>query len=102
MRDTMTHAFSETRHLEVEDHNNVKALFCWVFVSVLVLWIGPFTNYAPAGFLDPWIYTGYFTNFTDLVTRFGMPYYVSRLPYVLFGRAVYAVFTPWVANFLIN
>jgi len=86
----------------VEKESIAKAFFFWLAFSSLVLWLGPFTNYSPAGFIDPWVYTGYFTNFSNLVHQFGLLYYPSRLPYVLFGVSMYAVFSPPVANFLIN
>jgi hypothetical protein len=86
----------------VENENVVKAFVFWLTASCVVLLWGPFTNYSPAGFIDPWVYTGYFTNFSSLVRQFGLLYYPSRLPYVLFGVVVYAIFSPVVANFLIN
>jgi hypothetical protein len=98
----MTLGSTEMAHVPVEDESNAKALFFWSCVSLLVLWLGPFTNYSPIGSLDPWFYTGYFTNFRQMATGFGLLYYPSRLPYILFGASVYALFSPIVANFLIN
>src|SRR5713101_933374 len=92
-------SYREVLHCPVENERIAKAFLFWMCISFMALSVGPFTNYSPAGFLDPWIYTGYFTNFSDLVQRFGMPYYPSRLPYVLFGVSVYSVFSPIVANF---
>jgi hypothetical protein len=89
-------------HVPVENESLAKAFLFWLLISSLVLLLGPFTNYSPAGFIDPWIDTGYFTNFPDLVHRFGMPYYPTRLPYILFGVLMYAVFSPVVANFVVN
>jgi hypothetical protein len=74
----------------------------WLLVSFVLWGLGPYNYYAGAGFLDPWIATGYFLNFSDLVERYGLLYYVSRLPYILIGVVFYQVFTPVVANFLIN
>ena len=74
----------------------------WLIFTVLLLGLGPFTNYSPAGFLDPWIPTGYFLNFYDLHERFGYPYYVSRLPYILVGLSIYSILTPILANFILN
>ncbi|HZR29920.1 MAG TPA: hypothetical protein VFA71_14175 [Terriglobales bacterium] len=82
---------------------NLKRIFLfWLAFSGVLLWLGPFANYSPAGWLDPWLYTGYFTNFHDMVHRFGLRYYAARLPYVLFGVLMYKVFSPLAANYLIN
>lgn len=70
--------------------------------SLLVLALGPYGNVSPVGTLDPWIYTGYFQNFTDLIEKFGLAYYCSRLPYILVGIAAYNVFAPAVANWVLN
>jgi len=64
-----------------------------------LLAFGPFSNYSPAGHLDPWIYTGYFLNLGDLVDRYGYQYYVSRVAHVLPGVALYKAFPPVLANF---
>lgn len=82
---------------------NVKRAFLfWLAFSAGLLWLGPFSDYSAPGFLDPWIDTGYFTNFHYLVNRFGLLYYVSRLPYEMFGVLMYKVFSPLAANYLIN
>src|SRR5579859_5917153 len=79
-----------------------RTFLLWLAFSAGLLWLGPFTNYSAPGFLDTWIYTGYFTNFHYLVNRFGLLYYPSRLPYVLFGVLMYKIFSPLAANYLIN
>ena len=71
-------------------------------VSLLLLAVGPYTNVNPNGSLDPWFYTGYFQNFSEMVERYGSTYYVSRLPYVLPGVALYKIFSPAVANWVLN
>ncbi len=63
---------------------------------------GPYSNYSPAGTLDPWYPTGYFLNFDDLVSRFGFPYYLSRIPFILIGVTFHSIFTPHVANFALH
>ena len=71
-------------------------------ITMAQLLLGPYTNYSPIVGSDAWFPTGYFVNFTDLLWRTGPLYYVSRLPYTLPGIATYLVFTPKVANFLLN
>jgi hypothetical protein len=71
-------------------------------IAAATLLLGPYTNYSPPA-VDMWFATGYFTNPDDLIQRFGLTYYqASRLPYILPGAALYAAFTPKVANFAIN
>lgn len=78
-------------------------VFAVIFVfSLLLLALGPYSNVSPIGTLDPWIYTGYFQNFHEMVTRYGQAYYVARLPYILPGIGLYQVFTPPVANWILN
>lgn len=59
-------------------------------------------NYATAGYVDPWIYTGYFTNFSTIQQLFGERYYFSRLPWTIPGVLMFHVFTPAAASLLLN
>jgi|GEM_PF-6259485 len=78
-------------------------VFCSNFgFALLFFLLGPYTNFASAGYLDPWIYTGYFTHFSYLVQHYGITYYVSRLPYVIPGLVMFKLFTPSVASVLLN
>lgn len=74
----------------------------WLIFVSLFLGFGPVTNYSPVGFLDPWIPTGYFLNFSDMMERFGIRYYITRTPYAVIGLTFYNIFTPEVANWLMN
>jgi len=73
-----------------------------VFGAVL-LWLafGPFAIYSPIGFIDPWLYTGYFTNFAYLLRHHGFTYYVSRLPWIIPGRIAFGIFSPERASLLL-
>src|SRR5579871_3196548 len=73
-----------------------------VFGSVAFLLAGPYSNFAPVGFLDPWYYTGYFLHFGYLVRTYGPTYYVSRLPWILPGLAVFHLATPEIASVALN
>jgi hypothetical protein len=78
------------------------ALLLTVFAAVL-LWLafGPFAIYAPSGFVDPWLYTGYFRNFSYLLQHHGFTYYVSRLPWIIPGRIAFSVASPEFASLLL-
>ena len=79
----------------------------WVLIAVsagalLFLLLGPFSNYGPAGFLDPWFYTGYFTNFSYLLRHVGNTYYLSRLPWILPGLLAFRLAPPEAASVALN
>ncbi len=69
---------------------------------IILFCLSPFSNFNPVGSLDPWIYTGYFTNLKYLVDTFGVTYYVSRLPWIITGLIVHSLFAPIIASLLIN
>jgi len=70
--------------------------------TLLFLLLGPYSNFSAAGYLDPWLYTGYFTHFRYMVEHYGINYYVSRLPWVLPGLAVFQVAKPAAASVIVN
>ena len=72
-------------------------------VSLLFLLFGPYSNFAAAGYLDPWFYTGYFTNFSYMVHHYGPTHFVARLPWIIPGIFAFRVFaTPEVASVVLN
>lgn len=85
-------------------HNTLttKPFVIILLMSLLVFLLSPFVYYSPIGFLDPWYYPGYFTNFEHMVRQFGLTYYVSRLPYILYGLFSYKMFSPEIANAFIK
>jgi len=79
------------------------ALSLLIALPAAMLWMafGPFVMYPSSGYIDPWFYTGYFTNFHYLVAHRGFTYYVSRLPWILPGRLAFAIAGPEVASLLL-
>src|SRR5271163_307883 len=73
-----------------------------LIATLAFLLLGPYSNFAPVGFLDPWYYTGYFLHFSYLVHTYGPTYYVSRLPWILPGIAAFHLATPEVASVALN
>ena len=69
---------------------------------LVVQLLGPFARYCPVGFLDSWIYTSYFIDWPDMVSRYSGAYYGTRIPYIAFGALLYKIFAPVVANSLVN
>ena len=76
--------------------------FGWFLTGVVLQLIGPFTPYGPVGFLDPWIYTGYFTNFPAMADLYGLLYYPARLAWVLPGWIIFQLTNPTIGTILIN
>ena len=78
-------------------------VFLLNLAAVLIWWLfGPYSNFSPIGYLDPWFYTGYFAHFNYIVAHYGATYYVSRLPWILPGLLAYKVATPLLANTVLN
>ena len=76
-------------------------LACLAAAFVFLL-LGPYSNFGPTGFLDPWFYTGYFMHFSYLVKTVGVTYYVSRLPWILPGLAVFQIANPAAGTVILN
>lgn len=55
-----------------------------------------------AGFIDPWIYTGYMLDFPAHQRIFPNIYYGSRLSWLLPGYVVFKLLPPLAANFLLR
>ena len=87
------------QHLRLD---NPAVAFLAALATVL-LWLdfGPFAIYPSAGFIDPWFYPGYFPNFSYLLAHSGFTYYVSRLPWILPGRAAFGIASPELASLLL-
>jgi hypothetical protein len=70
--------------------------------AMLFILAGPYSNFASPAFIDPWLYTGYFSNFSYLLRHYGVTYYVSRLPWIIPGWLVFRVAPPHLASILLN
>jgi hypothetical protein len=70
--------------------------------SLLFVLLGPYENYSPIGDIDPWLYTGLFTNPSYLIHHFGGTYYFSRLPWTIPGLIAFHFATPVVASIFLN
>src|SRR5262249_52954355 len=55
-----------------------------------------------SGWLDPWIYTGFFLNLRHHLHLFPGTYYGSRLGWVIPGYVVHHAFSPVVANYILR
>src|SRR5690349_11859733 len=76
----------------------VIALLPWTLMSVSSYWI-----YTDMGYIDPWLYHGYFHRFPEFVSRlYPGTYYGTRLAWILPGYAAYQLFSPHTANLVLH
>jgi hypothetical protein len=95
--DTASRALPRRRIPEALLAAAVSGLGAALFVTA-----GPYGNFAPAGFIDPWLYTGYFSNLPYMLRHYGLTYYVSRLPWILPGRLAFLLASPQKASLFLN
>ena len=87
------------------DHYYYLLLLVFPFILLLANngWIFPNAYIA---IFDDWIYLGYFLNFAQYVKLFDQPwdmiYFGSRLPWILPGYALYHIFSPKLANYILH
>jgi hypothetical protein len=76
----------------------VLALLPWLVLAVTSAWM-----FNPWDGIDPWIYLGYFLNYPRYVAElFPDRYYGSRLPWVLPGYCLHALFDPLTARYVLH
>ena len=103
----MTTAVGETQaraaRTVVELLRREWAAFAAVSVAVVVFYVvfqAPVIN--PGTYLDPWIYTASMVNYHFIESVFGWTYYPARLPWILPGIVVHALFGPVTAFFVLH
>jgi len=82
--------------------HSVAVVLAILAAALLFLLLGPYSNFGATGYLDPWLYTGYFTHFSYLLRHGGVTYYVSRLPWIVPGWFVFKIAQPAAATILLN
>lgn len=77
---------------------------CLALLPLVLLTVNGNIFINPAGndFIDPWVYTGFFLSFRDLLHRFGDTYYSTRLPWLLPGFALHTLLPPLAANYTLH
>jgi hypothetical protein len=65
---------------------------------ILYLINNSWTFVIPRSWIDAFLYTSYFLELRDNIDVFGINYYTSRLPWVLFGHVTYALLPDEAAN----
>lgn len=77
----------------------------WVLLLLPVLLAALNSNwmYSPAGYIDAWVYTGYFHHLIAFKSAlFPDLYYGSRLPWLLPGYLAYRFLSLYIANYVLH
>ena len=110
----MTSATSRSDRVGLLNSNLIQAMVVRMAASplleLLTLSLSPiillsvndsWTFLAPYGWIDPYLYTGFFIDLKGLLHSFGHTYYASRLPWLLLGNAAHR-FSPDTANIVLR
>jgi hypothetical protein len=79
-----------------------------LLLPVIVLWRQDNTLFTGAGFIDPWLYLGFFRNLANFkgsafpFPYFRLMYYGSRLSWILPGALIHSLFSPLAANCILH
>ena len=73
----------------------------WVILRYDSSWL---FGYAmnPFGFIDPWVYFGFFLDLTQHIRTFKGAYFTTRLSWTVPGAIVYHLFSPVVATYVLH
>jgi hypothetical protein len=57
---------------------------------------------SPSGFIDPWVYFGFFLDLTQHIRTFKGAYFTTRLTWTVPGAVVYHFFSPIAATYVLH
>lgn len=73
----------------------------WVILSLDSSWLFGYAM-SPFGFIDPWVYFGFFLDLTQHIRTFKGAYFTTRLTWTVPGAIVYHFFPPLVATYVLH
>jgi 4-amino-4-deoxy-L-arabinose transferase-like glycosyltransferase len=73
----------------------------WVILRFDASWLFAYST-SSFGFIDPWIYLGYFLDLTQHLRTFKGAYFSTRLTWTVPGAIVYHLFSPLVAAHVLH
>jgi hypothetical protein len=73
----------------------------WVILHFDNTWLFAYAI-NPFGFIDPWVYFGYFLDLTQHLRTFKGAYFTTRLTWTVPGAIVYRFFPPLVATYVLH
>ena len=73
----------------------------WLILSFDRTWLFAYSA-SSFGFIDPWVYFGYFLDLTQHLRAFKGAYFTTRLSWTIPGAIVYHIFPPLVAPYVLH
>jgi hypothetical protein len=81
----------------------IRYLAAVLLLPLIVLWRQDNTLFTGYGYIDPWVYFGFFRNLVEFKRNlFPGTVYGSRLAWILPGAAVHTLFSPLTANCILH
>jgi hypothetical protein len=81
---------------------NAVDIIILLLTPVFLCLVIPDWIFNPAAGIDPYLYLGFFRNFSHHIVVFGATYYATRLPFIIPGYICYKIFPPLVANYVLH
>jgi hypothetical protein len=73
----------------------------WVILRFDTSWLFGYAT-SPFGFIDPWVYFGFFLDLTQHIRTFKGAYFTTRLTWTVPGAIVYHLFPPVIATYVLH
>jgi hypothetical protein len=81
---------------------NAVDIIILLLTPVFLCLVIPDWIFNPTAGIDPYLYLGFFRNFSQHVVVFGATYYATRLPLIIPGYICYKIFPPLMANYVLH
>ena len=76
--------------------------FILALIPALLYWVNSEWFFTSSGWLDPWMYTGYFWHYPDHIPYFEGYYKASRLPWLLIGYVIHQIWEAVTAHVVLH
>jgi hypothetical protein len=73
----------------------------WVVLRFDTTWLFAYAT-SSFGFIDPWVYFGFFFNLTQHIRVFKGAYFTTRLTWTVPGAVIYHLFSPMTATYVLH
>jgi hypothetical protein len=90
-----------TRGAKIDPGVLVVLTLPWVVLRFDTTWLFAYPT-SSFGFIDPWMYFGFFFDLTQHIRTFKGAYFTTRLTWTVPGAVVYHLFSPLVATYVLH
>ena len=73
----------------------------WVVLRFDTTWLFAYAT-SSFGFIDPWVYFGFFFDLTQHIRSFKGAYFTTRLTWTVPGAVIYHLFSPLTATYVLH